>query len=264
MPVDVFISHITEESGLATILKDALLDGFDNRISVFVSSDKGASLPMGEDYIRNIEKALQECKVALILISNKSVNRNWINLESGVLWMRKLSDPTFPIIPVCHSGFRVSDLQLPFKTWQAASANNIDSLTQIISTISKKVSTAGDFCIDFNMDFLHRDICSKENEYMLLNDFERVLTMCKFSAPKDFIEQILTRPTSNVYESRLDIVQSTFLEIQSIISGNPLLARCVSLKQTGGMFIGAELTLGFQIKSTLRIDIDTLQSIIKN
>ena len=60
MPVDVFISHITEESGLATILKDALLDGFDNRISVFVSSDKGASLPMGEDYIRNIEKALQD------------------------------------------------------------------------------------------------------------------------------------------------------------------------------------------------------------
>ena len=155
MPVDVFISHITEESGLATILKDALLDGFDNRINVFVSSDKGASLPMGEDYIRNIERALQECKVALILISNKSVNRNWINLESGVLWMKKLSDPTFPIIPVCHSGFRVSDLQLPFKTWQAASANNIDSLTQIISTISKKVSTAGDFRADFDMDNLH-------------------------------------------------------------------------------------------------------------
>jgi hypothetical protein len=56
---------------------------------------------------------MAEAKAVIVLCSKASVNRPWVQFEVGAAWMRGV-----PVIPVCHSGMKLVDLEMPLSLRQ--------------------------------------------------------------------------------------------------------------------------------------------------
>lgn len=126
----VFLSHITEEAPVALALKKFIEESFDGQISVFASSALDDITP-GQQWFREIEKALESCGVLLILCSPTSLTRPWINFEAGCGWRRK------DMIPVCHLGQSRDQLPFPFSELKGLDLDDIDSGENLVRAISK-------------------------------------------------------------------------------------------------------------------------------
>ncbi|MBK6979221.1 MAG: TIR domain-containing protein [Cytophagaceae bacterium] len=109
----IFISHITEESSIAIVIKNWIESTFLGNVEVFVSSSN-TSIQLGSKWLEQIDKAIEESSVFIVLCSEKSVLRPWINFESGCAWIKKV-----PLIPICHTGISKSELPAPLSFFQA-------------------------------------------------------------------------------------------------------------------------------------------------
>src|SRR4051812_47057901 len=121
----IFISHISDESVLAVILKNRLLKDFLGLIDVFVSSDE-VSIDAGANWLEAIKSALESARVELVLCSKASIKRPWINFEAGAGWLKGL-----PIVPICHTGLRPNDLPMPLTVLQAIEASKEAGLKKL-------------------------------------------------------------------------------------------------------------------------------------
>lgn len=128
----VFISHISEEKELAIILKNEIEIAFLGLIEVFVSSDDGCIFG-GERWLNKVTNALEKCIVELVLCSEKSINRPWINFESGAGWIRKI-----PVIPICHSNMKIEDLPVPLNELEAFSCLDKRMLQKVFDVIARE------------------------------------------------------------------------------------------------------------------------------
>jgi hypothetical protein len=79
----VFISHITEERSVALVLQKYLRLAFGSDFPVFVSSD-AKSIGGGKKWYTEIIESLRLSEVVLVLVSQESRGRTWINFEAGV------------------------------------------------------------------------------------------------------------------------------------------------------------------------------------
>jgi len=127
----LFVSHISEERGIAERLKMVLNRDFLGLVNVFVSSDT-ESIAAGEEWLFSIEKALRDCAIFVILCSPESVRRPWINFETGAAWMRDI-----PIVPVCHSGLLPHDLRMPLSLKQGIALSEADGLRRFYARLAK-------------------------------------------------------------------------------------------------------------------------------
>ena len=100
----IFISHISEETSIAEILKDWIESTYLGQCEVFLSCDK-ADLSMENKWISGIDQALDSAMAFLVLFSPTSVKRPWVNVQTGWGWIKGL-----PIILICHSGLKKDDL----------------------------------------------------------------------------------------------------------------------------------------------------------
>ncbi|MEH6625562.1 MAG: TIR domain-containing protein [Motiliproteus sp.] len=116
--MDVFVSHITEEAGVAKVIKEWVESTFLDQFGVFVSSDSD-SIPAGTKWLDEITKAIISSKVILLLCSPNSIHRPWINFEAGCGWAKQI-----PVIPICYAGLTRNDLPPPINALQAL---NFDS-----------------------------------------------------------------------------------------------------------------------------------------
>lgn len=103
----LFLSHIHEEAALARVLQKWTEDSFPGQCTVFVSSDD-KSIKKGSKWLDEIGNALTEARALVVLCSPNSLQRPWINFETGFGYARKL-----PVFPVCHSGQRLGTLPRP-------------------------------------------------------------------------------------------------------------------------------------------------------
>ena len=129
----VFISHITEESPLAELFKRQIAQDFLGMIDVFVSSD-GTSISVGSKWFNDIDAALKNAKVEVIICSEDSVNRPWINFEAGAGWVKGI-----PIVPVCHTGLRPVDLPIPLNMLQGIQASDATGLERMYSLLARQL-----------------------------------------------------------------------------------------------------------------------------
>jgi len=129
--VQIFISHISEEAGLAAVLKDWIESTYLGQVSVFVSSDP-VDISAGEKWLDKIDNALETSGLLISLYSSASVDRPWISFEAGCAWIRQI-----PIIPICHSGLTVTALPQPLSAFQALDINTPDFGKQFFSAISR-------------------------------------------------------------------------------------------------------------------------------
>lgn len=130
----IFISHITEEKELADLLRNLFENAFNNNINIFQSSSAD-SIDFGDNFIENINTNLNESCIGLVLCSNKSVSRPWLNFESGFFKAKNIK-----IFPFCHSGMLFEQLPYPVKIIQGQTTNNIECLKNIIEFIERKFS----------------------------------------------------------------------------------------------------------------------------
>jgi hypothetical protein len=122
----IFISHISEEAKLASLLKVHLERDFLGAVDVFVSSES-ASIGAGKNWLREIEDALKTATVIVILCSSTSISRPWINFEAGGGCIRGV-----PVVPLCHSRMRPVELPIPLSLLQGGEAANADGLRPVV------------------------------------------------------------------------------------------------------------------------------------
>ena len=82
----IFISHIHEDKKLAVSIKEILEEAFIN-VEVFVSSDD-EDMTERQKWFDSVEKALEEAEVMIVMCSENSVTRSWINFEAGAGWIK--------------------------------------------------------------------------------------------------------------------------------------------------------------------------------
>jgi hypothetical protein len=133
-PTKLFVSHISEEGEIAALLKEAMEADFLGLVEFFASSDIG-SINAGEDWLAAVRQAMSEAVAVLVLCSRASIQRPWVQFELGAAWMKQV-----PIIPVCHSGLKVEELQMPLSRLQAVqlgTENGLARLYQGVASILK-------------------------------------------------------------------------------------------------------------------------------
>ena len=82
MKPTVFFSHSSLDKDRLLPIRNRILEGTGNAIEVFMSSD-GASIPFGKNWLREIERALHDCKLMFVWVTPNSLRSNWIYFESG-------------------------------------------------------------------------------------------------------------------------------------------------------------------------------------
>lgn len=108
----VFISHTATEAELAIALKDMIEAAFPREVRVFVSSDERDLRP-GDRWLEEIDEALVNSGALVVVCSPFAITRPWIHFESGCAWIKRV-----PVIPVCHSGLKKSELAPPLSSFQ--------------------------------------------------------------------------------------------------------------------------------------------------
>jgi hypothetical protein len=103
----LFVSHISEERDVAAALKAMLQEAFSGDVEVFTSSDT-KSIAGGQNWLDAVHHALEQASAVIVLCSRASIQRSWVQFELGAAWMRQI-----PIVPLCHSGLKVTDLPMP-------------------------------------------------------------------------------------------------------------------------------------------------------
>ena len=126
----VFISHITDEAPVADALKVYLRRCFGPTLKVFVSSDYN-SIATGEEWHRAILGAIREASVFVVLLSRESVERRWINFESGFAWGAgvKMLPLTFRNFSPGEVGFPLSQLHMRTLVDELA----LESVVQVVA-----------------------------------------------------------------------------------------------------------------------------------
>lgn len=127
----IFVSHISQEAKLASVLKEQIVAAFGSAVKVFVSSDF-ESIDAGADWLGSIQSALSVASLELIVCSRLSITRPWVNFELGAAWLKKI-----PIIPICHSGLQPGDLPMPYSALNAVQVDQEQGLRKLFARIAK-------------------------------------------------------------------------------------------------------------------------------
>ena len=132
----LFISHISEEAEVAALLKRMLQKDFGRVVTCFASSDIGC-IGAGENWLVAIERAMDRAKAVIVLCSKASVHRPWVQFEIGAAWMKHV-----PIIPVCHSGMKMTDLQMPLSLLESVELGSDIGLPKLYEGLAKVLKVA--------------------------------------------------------------------------------------------------------------------------
>ena len=116
---------------MALIIKKWVETSFLGQYDVFVSSDI-RDLPAGKKWFSEIDKALHDSIVFLVLCSSKSISRPWVNFESGCAFMRGVD-----VIPLCHSGITKGNLPSPLSIFQALEIGSSSFVMDFLSSLAK-------------------------------------------------------------------------------------------------------------------------------
>ena len=96
---------------------------------VFISSDQ-RQIRAGDNWLQKIVEGLREAKVVILLLSEMSIARPWVNFEAGAAW---LSDKH--VIPVCFKGLSKGNLPKPYSDLQSLNLNDEIDRYRLLSSV---------------------------------------------------------------------------------------------------------------------------------
>jgi hypothetical protein len=126
-----FISHIHEEAAVAELIKQRMNQLFPERLELFVSS---LDIQAG-GWLTQVREAVRSSNYLFPLLSLDSMERPWINFETGCGFM---SDP-LEIVPICHKDLDVAALRPPFSFFQAYDLRSPLSAAALVSMMAGKL-----------------------------------------------------------------------------------------------------------------------------
>ena len=138
----VFISHISDETEVAQWLKARLDRDFLGTLDIFVSSDR-STIEAGSKWLDEVDKALKQADLQVVLCSRESVGRPWVNFEAGAVWLRGI-----PVVPVCHSGLQPEGLPVPLSMLQGVTLSQPAGLAKLYDAVAGMIglkTPAADF-----------------------------------------------------------------------------------------------------------------------
>ncbi|GJM14932.1 MAG: hypothetical protein DHS20C13_02590 [Thermodesulfobacteriota bacterium] len=128
---NIFISHIGEEASLGIVLKDWIESTFSGNCDVFLSSDIN-DIAAGDKWFDNIDEALNDSNIMIVLCSENSISRPWINFEAGCGWIKEL-----PIISICYLGVSKSSLPEPLSRFQNLNLEDDNFISDLFLSLKK-------------------------------------------------------------------------------------------------------------------------------
>jgi len=136
--MNIFLSHISEESSEAKGIKAALEIALPG-IEVFVSA---ADIHYGDQWLKVIDEAMERATVILSLCSPGSIRRSWVNFESGSGWARRM-----PVIPLCYKGLTKEQLPDPLGIFQAIELTDANACLKLAERLASefKIKIADNF-----------------------------------------------------------------------------------------------------------------------
>lgn len=158
----IFLTHIDEEAGLAAVLKRWIQGTFPDSCDVFVSSDTN-NIRLGDKWLDEVDQALDDAELFLVLCSPQSVRRPWVNFETGCGWIKRVR-----IIPICHSGQAKGELPLPLSAFQGIEISQSDFAEELLKAIAEKASNGKVPPIDFVQ--MMKEIRNAEQADVATND----------------------------------------------------------------------------------------------
>jgi len=132
----IFLSHLNIERKLAELFQTTITRDFIGLTQFFVSSDRTTILP-GDKWFPRLIEGLEKSDLHLVLCSPKSVERPWINFETGAAYIRHVR-----IIPICHSGLSPQQLPFPMSELESVSASDLEGLRKLYSGIASILESA--------------------------------------------------------------------------------------------------------------------------
>ena len=119
---------------IGNIIKKNIKELLLSSVDVFVSSDD-QSITLGNKWLETVSNNLEKCILIIVLCSQESIKKPWINFECGAGWSRKI-----PIIPICHSNITVANLPIPLNLLQGFDIQKQGKLTELIFRIAKEIN----------------------------------------------------------------------------------------------------------------------------
>ena len=131
MPMNVLLSHINDETQVASILKQWIESSLDRDVHL---SGEAASVQLDEQRLAAVNQTLGEARVVLLLCSERSIGRPWINFESACAWFKRV-----PVIAVCHAGCSPADLPPPLGSFPACDLTDAGSCQALLETLAEQL-----------------------------------------------------------------------------------------------------------------------------
>jgi len=133
--ITVFLSYAREDRPLAERVKREL-ERDHSTLGVYLFEDYRSNRP-GDEWFRNIKRALREAKLILVLATPVSLAKPWVHFEAGAAqgMGRRL-------VPLCGYGLGVDDLPAPLNFRQAIDLANLQSVDRLFRVVAEEC-TAG-------------------------------------------------------------------------------------------------------------------------
>jgi hypothetical protein len=109
----LFVSFVHGDEKLASAVQDLLQTELNLREEVFLSSDR-SQIYAGDLWLQKIKEALSAAEIVILMLSQRSVVRPWVNFEAGAA---RLANKT--LIPVCYGNLSKDALPHPYSGIQA-------------------------------------------------------------------------------------------------------------------------------------------------
>lgn len=183
----VFISHSSKDERMVRKLKEVLTKKVGNTLDIFVSSD-GQSIPLGRNWVHEIEEALKNSKIMFVLLSPNSIRSNWIYFEVGFAYSKDIK-----VIPIGVLGINLSQIPPPMSLLQGFNINSVESLNNLISILN------GEFGYSFGESFTYE-------EYAAI-----------FSVPKVKASKLWKEYASLIYDVSTEIASAIDKPIEAIV-----------------------------------------------
>src|ERR1700683_3087420 len=129
MMAKVFISFIHEEHGYAEAVQ-SFITQMVTEVVPFLSSDK-FQVYAGEKWLDRIMEELEGAEVVILMLSEKSVSRPWVNFEAGAAWTRQIVT-----IPVCYGKLSKENLPKPYSSLQAIDLNDLEDHEYLVRSVA--------------------------------------------------------------------------------------------------------------------------------
>jgi hypothetical protein len=127
--MNVFLSHIKEEAPVASVLKEWIESSLDRDVHL---SGEAQNIELGKQRLAEVDRALGEAELVLLLCSERAVGRPWINFESGCAWFKRV-----PVMAVCHCGCSTAELPPPLGSFPAFDLTDAASCQALLQTLAK-------------------------------------------------------------------------------------------------------------------------------